>query len=320
MSLTAAQLMDLQAESDFIVVPEGLHILESTICLHSGKTWFFQGSTIRMQDPNLTAIVANGATDWRIIGRGTIMGPSGPPQGCASRSAALAAAAGLSGQLGDGLRIINGRRFLVDGLTVGGINGIAIKIDGIERPLLRGESGVLANVTLRGNWCGLNCQPIGSEYVLASNLIATGNRYAANVYAGSVRVNGGNLVDNVGGLYVGGGANHAHGGFINVNLNHNDSYNLWVDSVSFGENFSGCHIYGDSPTLGVVKLINSYGVAIRGGIVSAAIENCGGAKNMFESNYITDTSTPVTIGGSAPSNLLRRGNFTPSGMWSENNA
>lgn len=311
----------LQDASDYVVVPAGTYVLDGSIQIQSGKTWEFQNAVVVQDNPACTAIIANGRQDFHIRGRLTIRGPLALPETHSTRSAMIAAARAFTGSQGDGLRVIGGNRFSIDGVTIEGINGVAMKLDGSTyAAFLRGERGVISNLTLRGNWNGFNASTPAAEYLLVRDIMATGNKYAMNIAAGNVRVNGGNIVDNVGGAYLSGGTNHAHGGFVGVNMNHNDDYNLWANGVTYGETFEGCHFFGDSASLGKIKLEDSTGVSINGGIISAAIENSGTAgKNMLQSAFMSSTSVTPTVGGTHAANLLRKGNYDSAGMWSLNN-
>lgn len=319
--MSLSDLIAAQLASDFIRVPPGTYVLDGTLPILSGKTWEFENVVLEQCNSACTAVLANGQSDFHIRGRLTIRGPLALPETHSTRADMITAARAFTGSQGDGLRIIGGNRFSIDGVTVEGIDGVGMKLDGSTyAAFLRGERGVISNLTLRGNWNGFNASTPAAEYLLVRDIIATGNKYAMNVAAGNVRVNGGNIVDNVGGLYLASGTNHAHGGFGGVNINHNEDYNLWANGVTYGETFEGCHFFGDSASLGKIKLEDSAGISINGGIISAAIENSGTAgKNMLQGAFMSSTSVTPTVGGTHAANLLRKGNYDSAGMWSLNN-
>lgn len=313
--------IDAQATQDYISVPSGTYVFGGTLPILSGKVWDFQNVTIIQQNPSCTAILANGQQDFHITGRLTIRGPLALPETHSTRAAMITAARAFTGSQGDGFRVIGGNLFSIDGVTIEGINGVGMRLDGSTYgAFLRGERGVISNLTLRGNWNGFNASTPAAEYLLVRDIMATGNKYAMNVAAGNVRANGGNIVDNVGGLYLSGGTNNAHGGFVGFNFNHNEDYNLWANGVTHCESFEGCHVFGDSGSLGKIKFEDSDGITMSGGIISAAIENSGAAgKNMIQSVRMSSTSVTPTVGGTHADSLLRKGNYDSAGMWSLNN-
>jgi len=139
-----------------------------------------------------------------------------------------------------------------------------------------------------------------------------GDQFEFSVYGGNNMFVNCNIVDNTKGLFLGEGGNHAHGIFNGCNINHNTDYNLYIQNVSLGENFNGCHFYGDTiGGLGKIVIDNSKGININNGHIDAYIEVINGTNsglNYISNNFIAGTYT--TLNGNGLSKLVLKGNFT----------
>src|SRR5690606_31933319 len=95
----------------------------------------------------------------------------------------------------------------------------------------------------------------------------------AMILGGNTTLTGGNLVDNVTGLYLGGsyGQNNSHGIINGVNINHNTNLNLYAQNVENGESIIGCHFYGT--TTNNIRIENSKGILFDGCIIDGRLEN-----------------------------------------------
>lgn len=88
------------------------------------------------------------------------------------------------------------------------------------------------------------------------------------------------MVDNVEGLTSPeGGTNTTHGQAVGMTTAHNSLYNVNMIAQTAGFTFSGCSIYGDSPTVGAVRLDRCRGVKFVGGNFEASIYNDGPGTN-----------------------------------------
>lgn len=138
----------------------------------------------------------------------------------------------------------------------------------------RGRQGRWTNPTSHNNQIGIQTLR-RAEYTLWSSPQVTQNTAVGWINsAGNTNVGGaGNIQDNQNGVLLqeDGTTNANHGMFTGINMNHNIGYNLRCEDVSFGHSFSGCHIYGDSDSAGVIELIRSSGINITDGIIDAKI-------------------------------------------------
>lgn len=150
----------------------------------------------------------------------------------------------------------------------------------------------------RGFWTRNSC-----EYAVFSNISARNNVFGMIVASGNISIAGFELVWNHSNLQVigQGNSNPCHGTFSGGVSNHG-VYNLEVLSCGLGQSFSGVNFIGDQTGSlavgGIVRIANSRGVNIGGGILGSkvVIEKCdfvtGGCSlagaNKIDGTYVRD--------------------------------
>jgi len=288
---------DVTIKQIFFVSGE-INIGANTINIKSNKSYFFNNTTLVHSSNTIKFISAVDKINFTISGKLNIIGTRTTNQTNTTEI---------------GIYIDNCENYIVENITITNIRGYGIKLDSNSVPFIRGNKGKFVNINL-----DLNNYPIyitagsGAEYNLFTNISATQNENPFSVYGGNNMFVNCNIVDNTKGLYLGAGENHAHGIFNGCNINHNSDYNLYVQNVTLGENFNGCHFYGDSiGGLGKIVIDNSKGININEGHIDAYIEVINGASSGL--NYITNNffaGTYTTLNGTGLSKLVVKGNFT----------
>lgn len=295
---SSAAFYDAQQASNAILVPSGTYLKNIETAILDGKTWFFSGSIIKHQSDTATLFSTNGVSDWSFLGHVKLQG--------------LLTSQADTGECGPS--IANPRRAYIDRISCSFFKGDGIRISGSNTGAYRGDQLTISSMAGYENYSALRVDAgSGAEYVTINSVEFVGNIYSATIAAGNVQIDGGNIVDNYYGPLLTAGANHAHGGFHGVNINHNQHWNLKADGVSNGHIFNGCNFYGDSLTAGKIILQNSSGISISGGIIDAPIEVNGTGKNTMQGNFIAGARALVS--GANPTSLLRGGNYTSSGLW-----
>jgi len=125
-----------------------------------------------------------------------------------------------------------------------------------------------------------------NEFTTWVNIKASGCQIGLRTSAGNVQWVGGMVVDNVEGFTSPeGGTNTTHGQAVGMTIAHNSLYNVNMVAQTAGFTFSGCSIYGDSPTVGAVRLDRCRGVKFVGGNFEASIYNDGPGTNFVLGCY-----------------------------------
>jgi len=306
-SADASAIFRLAAASGakHIRVPSGTYKVSgnNVITIADGQTWDFDHVTLNWTGTGTQACIYQAdKTDWGIRGRLTIVG------------------SGLASGTVYGFRSIGGQRFLVENLTVKNIPGWGICQDaGGSFVAPRGDQGRYVNCSTYACWRGTeNVYSAANEYITWVNHFAAGcGEWGIIDGSGNNQWIGGNCVDNVaGGFQVNGagGGNSAHGEVIGMNINHNGTDNIFCNAVINGYSFTGCHIYGDSVSTGLIHLTGSQGVSISNGIIDAAVVADGTpARNDITDNHIAGTEFFNSITGAAAKMLFLKDNRTPTG-------
>jgi hypothetical protein len=288
---------DATIKEIFFVAGE-INIGANTINIKSNKSYFFNNTTLVHSSNTIKFISAVEVVNFTISGKLNIVGTRVTTETNTTEM---------------GIYVDNCTNYIIENITITNIRGYGIRLDSNTSPSIRGNKGKYLNINL-----DLNNYPIyisagnGAEYNLFTNISATQNENAFTVFGGNNMFVNCNIVDNTKGLFLGEGTNHAHGIFNGCNINHNNDYNLYVQNVTLGENFNGCHFYGDSlGGLGKIVIDNSKGININEGHIDAYIEVINGASSGL--NYITNNffaGTYTTLNGTGLSKLVVKGNFT----------
>lgn len=299
----SAAFIACQAANASFAVPHGTYALNSPVPILSGKTWFGENATLTHNDPTkriLESIVQGG---WSLQGKFNLKGKG-------------AGAVGSTNQGEIGLYVDSGQNFVVEGLRVDLFNGRGVVVTGATSGPFHGDAGVFERLAGTGNWLALEVPAIeggGSQYSIFNTLQLVGNRQAARITAGNCILNGGNIVMNEYGLELASGPNDGHGIASALNINHNTEWNVYAGDVTLGFTFLGCHVFGDSATLGKIILVNSAGIIFHGGTIDCKVENSG-ATYM---NAIRDAYFPgayFSVGGTHPGKLAVSG-YTPTAVY-----
>lgn len=246
----AAALSSLQPYA-----PEGVFLITASIPLRDNQHWRLDGTRISITGNTKVFTAAAGIDDWSIAGSWSVTGDN-DDAGSVSGTAA-------------GVYIVDSMRWRVEGFTAKNIKGWGILVDPGSNNSNRAERGQILAPQAYGCYVGIECTADrGAEYVniVAPNITRCATGLIAS--AGNVVVTGGNVVDNVDGIRINAGANHAHGIITGVNVNHNSQFNLRMHNNMNGHTFNGCHWYQGSIWLDCCK-----GVAFEGGIIDCGLLN-----------------------------------------------
>jgi len=261
------------------------------------------GATIIHTNDTKIMFHANDVDDWSWTGKTTLVG--------------LLTASADTGE--GGLKITNGNRYRVSGVTARLFNGRGFHLTGTNPGAYRGDRGQFTDCGAYECFVGRQLDAgAGAEFTSWSNWNASGNITGDIMGAGNTTTSGGSIVDNNVGVKLIAGSNHGHGIYIGTQINHNNSSNLEAVGVLNGYTFSGCHFYGNGSSTGSIWLNGCKGIQIRGGIIDCWIYNDSGTGS--GANFITDNFLPGDYGVSILSNnsalgqLYLSGNFDRDGI------
>lgn len=275
-----------------------IDLTSNTLNLNSNVEYYFNNTTLIHTSNNIKFISAVEIENFIISGKLNIIGTRITNETNTTEI---------------GIYIDNCDNYIIENVTITNIRGYAINLDSNSAPNIRGNKGKFSNINLDNNNYPIYIDAgSGAEYNLFTNISASGNENAFSVYGGNNMFVNCNIVDNTKGVYLGSGANHAHGIFNGCNINHNADYNLYIEDVTLGQNFNGCHFYGDSVGgLGKITIDNSRGININNGHIDSYIEVINGVNsglNYISNNFIDGTYT--SLNGDGLSKLVLKGNFT----------
>lgn len=238
----------------------GNYLISSTIDIISDQQIYSENATIKYTG-NDVLLRSHNCYDWQISGKLRIAGT------------------GMKGGKAVALFIEGGRNIDISGITVKSFQGTAMVFKQ-GNDFERGNCVRFTNSVLVKCWTGVYIHA-ASEYHSISNVNVIGCQSAAEIRGGNVTWTGGNIGDNLKGLFIGGsyGTNNSHGIFQGVNINHNTEYNLKCDSVELGQTFSGCHIYGERDRSIIIN--ESRAVSFTGGIVDGRVAISANASNQY---------------------------------------
>jgi len=265
-----------------VLIPRRTYVINRPLKITSGMVIRSTGATLTHTDSTIAILSARKADAWVIQGPLTLSGTRTEKGQHDTET---------------GLSLAGCSRYIVDKLSVTDFRGTGIRIAGKPegKGSGRGDQGQYAFVSFRNNTVGLQIdEGTGAEYNLFTLLSFSGNETAARIVAGNNVISASNVVDNVGGLALTAGSNHGHGIFNAVNINHNKTFNVHAYNQLNGYTFSGCHVYGDSPTAGTVHLERSNGVHFFGGIIGATVINDGGGTNVITNTFVPGPRFNVT--------------------------
>jgi hypothetical protein len=291
------------AVSKHVVVPGLKYLINSTISILDDTTLECHGATLKTTNDSLHVMESLTRTGWSIIGKVVFEG---------TRTTPVAVTGGI------GLYITNGKRYRVENVEMRNFKGTGFYLGGGTAGTLRGDRGTFDNISAYNCAVGVDIQlGAGSEYNtwIAPNI--SGCDLGISMTAGNNIVIGGSIVDNTNNVKLTAGGNHCHGAFVGVNINHATVWNLWVDGVTYGHDFMGCHFYGNGGGSGDIWLNNCQGITINGGHLDCDIYNYSGGSSGY--NYILNMYCPGGYGdvnrydavNAIPQELIIKGCYGP---------
>ncbi len=284
-----------------ITLPTGTYLVNSTILMQSDSHLVSHGAVLQAARADMTIIAAWDKDNWSVTGRLTLKG-TGKAQGWAQ-----------------GFKIANGSMFLVEDVLAIDIAGWGFLQEGGTYKEPRGDKGVFSNCMAKNCWIGREDRPntvssnLVNEYCTWIGFHATGCQIGNVTSAGNNSFIGGKLVDNFDGLWLSGGNNSTHGTMTGVQINHNSNYNINIDRTTAGFLFSGCTIFGDSPTVGVIRIVNSRGIQIVGCLMESSVYCDGAESNVLIQGCYNNGNFPLNFAGFNAENIYKVNNMTLGG-------
>lgn len=287
-----------------IVVPgDVLYNVSDKVDILSDQDWYLDNAQITLTDQTKVLFSSVQQSRWGIRGRGQLLG-----------SLVSAATAVETGLLIDG-----GKRYTVEGLTATKFKGKGIFLTGtVNSGALRGDRGQFNDCAAYENTMGIQVDAsAASEYNTWSNTNISGNISGMVMAAGNNTVVGGSIVDNSIGVRLLAGANHGHGMFSGVSINHNQNANLWATGVINGYSFLGCHMYSNGSNTAPIWFEGCRGITVAGGTIDCWIYNdigSGSGINRVTGNYFPgDYGVVLTTNNTGIPQLSLSGNHGPQG-------
>lgn len=284
-------------------VPKATYALNSPVTILTGKTWICENATFVHDDPTEKILQTTETGNWSILGKLTLVGLGTD-----------AASATDDGEIG--LYIDSAQNYRVESLRVDQFDGRGVMVTGAVSGTYHGDAGVFQHLSGTANWLALDVPAVsggGSQYTIFNNLQLVGNRQAARITAGNCSLGGGNIVMNEYGLELSDGPNDGHGTATALHINHNVQWNIYASDVLLGFTFIGCHVFGDSASLGKIILTDCAGINFDGGTFDCAVENNGATyMNVLRNGFFPGTY--FSVGGTHPAKIAVSG-YTPTAVW-----
>lgn len=149
----------VQAIGDFLSA-SGEYQIDTTWDLQAGKHWDCRTLILTHTLDGMDVVRADEVDDWVIRGDLKIQGKFSPALPYASHAAMLADLATIPNEGTVGFRITHSKGWRLEGLTVEGIEGDGLLIDGVTvAGEVRGDRGVVVGPQLRYNYRGLATPP-----------------------------------------------------------------------------------------------------------------------------------------------------------------
>lgn len=266
-------------------LPNNIFRTTSVIDVPSGFTLVSFGGAIHSATPNITRLRILDKDKVNFLGALKITGP------------------GKANGSGRGLVVGGANGCKIEGVHCEDIDGIGIYASGGAYDAPRGDKTQFSLCSAKNCWTGYEDAPnsdggnLRNEYATHVGFHATGCQRAVWTTVGNTSFVGGKLVDNVDGFSGAAGLNSTHGTVTGMQINHNSQYNVNLESQTAGLLFSGCTIFGDSQTAGVIRVVNSRGIVFSGCLVEASIYCDGAASNvMVNGGYNNNNFVPLRAG------------------------
>jgi hypothetical protein len=225
--------------------------ITGSITVRANQQWTLDGTRMVITGNSLKVFTATTVNDWSIIGRFSITGDNNATGTLPGTAAAL--------------HITDCNRYYVQALEAIQIRGYGVLVEPGSNTGERGEKGTIHALQAHGCYIGFGAPGFGDggEYGNVNVPMITRCSLGMEIGAGNINVTGGNVVDNINGISLITGGNHAHGIICGVNINHN-GIDVIADGITLGQTFVGCHVYG-----GIIWFIDSTGVVFKSCTVDA---------------------------------------------------
>lgn len=284
------------------------NVSSGSINILAGSRIYSDGARIKSNSTSAAFIYALDVDDWSIEGRLTLIGTGST------------ANLGQNGFLESGCQ-----NYRVTGVTASGIAGRGFyqpTIGKWESP--RGNKGTWTNCSAYFGYIGredvasaLSSNLVG-EFTTWVNFKASGCNIGSRTSAGNCQFIGGMLVDNQEGFTSPEvGTNTTHGQAVGMTIAHNSVYNVNMVAQTAGFTFSGCSIYGDAATTGVIRLDRCRGVKFIGCNMEASIYNDGPGTNFVIGCY-NNNNFVFNRAGNNPEGIVITDMYDQSGYSSRN--
>lgn len=189
----------------------------------------------------------------------------------------------------NGLHIATQKNSLVDGLTIEGFENYGLRgIDSVGGLL---ERYAVTNCTFKKNWTGCDTGLFG-EYTRYNNNDVTDNYFGIRIRSGNVICNSNKIIKNGVGVFIdGNNTNDGHGNLVGCTINHNTT-------AFFAQNVeNGFNVQGNQMFEGIIKIENSTGVMIHGGIINATefrLDSQGGLNYILHNEMFPSYGNTIT--------------------------
>lgn len=284
------------------------NVSSGSINILAGSRIYSDGARIKSNSTSAAFIYALDVDDWSVDGRLTLIGTGST------------ANLGQNGFLESGCQ-----NYRVTGVTASGIAGRGFyqpSNGNWEAP--RGNKGTWTNCSAYFGYIGREdvastlSTNLVSEFTTWVNFKASGCNIGSRTSAGNCQFVGGMLVDNQEGFTSPEvGTNTTHGQAVGMTIAHNAVYNVNMVAQTAGFTFSGCSIYGDTATAGVIRLDRCRGVKFVGGNMEASIYNDGPGTNFFIGCY-NNNNFIFTRSGNNPEGIVITDLYDQGGYSSRN--
>lgn len=271
------------AAGDTVIIGPGNYRLSAELSVLGSQTIILQSSHIYSASDASDIFEAAGTDNWRIRGSGVLEG-----NGLASGAYTAEAGIRVSGN--------NCYAWSIEGITFINFKGGGIVVTCSNSSYKGGHiSQVHAESSTYGLYTGS-----GAEYLNVNGSTFAANTTGMYVGGGNINVANVNVSGNTTGVYVDNPGNSAHGIFSSCEINHNVTDGLYINQITLGMTFSGCHFFDSRITLNA-----SRGVQIVGGMGSPDFNMVGTPTGY---SYVKDfwfTSEPTITATSSQRKYLR---------------
>lgn len=231
-------------------------VVDGIVNIGNNQVWLLGGASLKFTGSNKTIFSAVAKHDFALIGPFTITGD------------------GSTVGTSKAIYIEDCTDWYVDRPILKSVRGWGIYLAPGSSTSARSRHGTINQPRIDLCYVGYEDTPgTGSEYCIINGIHATRcTLVGVKTSAGNMLFSGGQIVDNADNVHLVGGANHGHGQFVGVNINHATSRNLYASGVVNGQDFVGCHFYD-----GLIHLDGCKGIVFNGGHLDANIQNDSGA-------------------------------------------